>query len=156
MYEFGGIYLDMDMVYVKPFDFSFFNTKQCKLIFLSKDIFYPLSLHNCFLASAPKQKFWIHLLDEIKYYQPSLVPTISINLNVLYHTGPFMVKNVYDDYMFKNQIKIIGKEYFINKSSESFTYHTYDGTWWNIKSIIRIILVTIIFCISLVYILSKK
>lgn len=153
MLEYGGIYIDMDMVFVKPFDHSIFEGAR---VFLSKDEYYPISLHNCFLASEPKEKFWKLLLNKIKYYTPGLDSIINENLDVLYHTGPIMVMSAYKSYKNPKSIKIFEKTLFIDKSSESYVYHTYDSSWWNINSILKSVTVGIILCIIIFYILSKK
>lgn len=95
LYEYGGVYLDLDMECLQAFDFITYNytclVAQEPLLhahFLSP-LEIPL-LSNAFMACQPKHPFFKHIIEML----PKQTGWISWN-DVLTATGPYMLTQLY-------------------------------------------------------------
>lgn len=90
MYRFGGVYLDLDYEVLKPFDFG------------TKNIILPLALSikdgdsvnmlgNCFLASVPRHKFWLDVINDLK----NNPPMVTDYTQVIDASGPGLLTRIY-------------------------------------------------------------
>jgi len=90
MYRFGGLYLDLDYEFLKPFDLT---ENELVLPRESREG-YPVHFGNCVFASVAGHPFWKALLDEIRRTAPSS-KTIKIEGDVTEQTGPGLVTRVW-------------------------------------------------------------
>jgi mannosyltransferase OCH1-like enzyme len=155
MYEFGGIYLDIDIKSIKPL-FSFINNIKTSIV-ISEHEYVPIystyfAYQNCVLLSISKQKFWKILCNNIYIWKPSIISLISNNFKIVDTTGTIMIRRTYNNYINKNNITIISPDYFINKSEKSYIQHIGENSWINIENEIILILFIIIFTVLIIYI----
>ena len=87
---FGGLYLDLDYQFLKPFDL---NDKVLVLPRESNDG-EPISLGNCIFASVPGHPFWKALLDMIRAHPPTR-ETVRKEQDSIDQAGPGMVTRVW-------------------------------------------------------------
>lgn len=120
MYNEGGIYADIDYLFLKTFDML---DKECILMeeYTHTKEFKGINVSNCIFASAPKVQFWMDLLDycfdKIKKFQPKDDYRPS---DILILTGPLAINNFYNSYHNKNKIKITEKNYFNPDEHEKY------------------------------------
>ena len=88
LYKFGGIYSDLDMV-PKENVFNHFNNGS---VFLIKSANAENHYTNCFMASLPKQKFWLECIEEMKKPLPKYI--VGKHFTILSSTGPLMLDRV--------------------------------------------------------------
>lgn len=89
LYVNGGLYIDLDLEILKPLDDLF--TMDANLFFVSAGT---LSSYvtNSFMASKPKEPFWLQYLDNMKKPPPEWA--ISKHLEVMSVTGPMSLTYV--------------------------------------------------------------
>jgi len=94
LYVNGGVYMDLDIELKKPID-----------DLLKGDVILPMDgfkyMSNFFMASQPKQEFWLRCLDEIKARiddNISYMTKYLHELNTLYVAGNMMVTDVVKNY----------------------------------------------------------
>lgn len=90
LYLWGGIYLDLDFVSIRPFS----ELQLDSPIGLVDTPSFGKTTTNSFLVSAPLQSFWLKCIDEMKKPVPWWVKW-SPGLTVLHSTGPNMLHRVY-------------------------------------------------------------
>jgi len=106
LYLFGGIYLDLDYVELKPFRYlidelnKFHNKKK---IYFVKSVNTPWCITNSFIMSEPRQEFWLFVIREMM--KPNYFKFFGKHFHVFTSTGPFMLNKMYNKY--KNQIQIL-------------------------------------------------
>ena len=86
MYDFGGMYCDLDYEFVRPFDYE----NEELVLSLEYDKAYgdgENQLANFVFASVPQHKLWQEILENIRLFPP----VISGNLDVCVATGPKLV-----------------------------------------------------------------
>jgi len=90
MQQFGGLYLDLDYQFLKPFDL---NDKIVVLPRESNDE-QPVYLGNCIFASEAGHPFWTALLDAIKASPPTK-RTVKTEQDSIDQAGPGMVTRIW-------------------------------------------------------------
>ena len=63
-HKFGGMYLDLDFVALKPFD-ELLGAKSVVLAEMSNDTAFEHNIPNAWMASTPGHPFWLFCLQEI-------------------------------------------------------------------------------------------
>ena len=135
MYEYGGIYLDMDIKSIKSINLEKINKSKKKVILckcqkvLIIDMF--CKIQNCVLMGEKKNIFWLFLLKNINNWERTYISYINSVLDVLVHTGPVILTNTYEKYNKKDDILLLESCMFVNdkKTKESYTIHLSDSTW---------------------------
>ena len=106
LYEYGGIYCDLDFECLKNFDILLNNHKDYDVIlgYMGEDKTFEHCIPNALMISKPKSDFWLHVINKmisrVNYGTPE------------FDTGPILLKNSIDDYHNKNIIKILEPKYF--------------------------------------------
>jgi len=90
MSEFGGVYLDTDYEFLRPFDLL----EKEVVLPRSSPSDGPLILGNCVFGSRPGHPFWIALLEEIAKSDLTLNTQVTEE-DVIRLTGPGLVSRVY-------------------------------------------------------------
>lgn len=99
LYQFGGLYADMDTECLRPVA-PLFKSGDVWLGRMGTDSDFPHSIPNAIMASRPLQEFWllaIHILVENARTQGKLESMISSGPEAM--TGPIVLKRTYDTYM---------------------------------------------------------
>jgi hypothetical protein len=99
LYQFGGLYVDMDTECLKPLA-PFFRSGDVWLGRMGTDPDFAHSVPNAIMASRPRQEFWllaIHFLVENARAQDGPDGMIARGPEVL--TGPILLKTAYDTYV---------------------------------------------------------
>ncbi len=89
MYEYGGMYIDMDYYMIKPFDILNYEIVLPANREDSKGV--PTCLGNCIFASIPKHPFWKSVIDTLFTINRSICLDFSVDSNIDGHswgTGP--------------------------------------------------------------------
>ncbi len=87
LYEFGGIYVDMDYECVKPFADLLPPGK----VSIAENMHWPERFQNALMASPPRHPFWLHVFEVLKKnYTMQMDP--SYFRNVLNTAGPGMLE----------------------------------------------------------------
>lgn len=145
LYEFGGIYSDIDVLPLKNIS---------KILDLNdvviceedrrngKNFGVDYILSNAVIISKPKADFIGYLIDSIVEMSKK-IPSNVDNTSVLNFTGPLFFNNQHKSYDHKDTVTILDSTYFnpmnlndlmeskISKNIEfSFLVHLYDGSWW--------------------------
>jgi mannosyltransferase OCH1-like enzyme len=92
MNDFGGLYLDLDYQFLKPFDL---NSRILVLPRESNDGA-PIYLGNCIFASAPRHPFWKALLDAIRRNPPTK-NTVKTENDTIDQSGPGKVTEIWHE-----------------------------------------------------------
>lgn len=90
MQQFGGLYLDLDYQFLKPFDLS----DKSVVLPRESDDDQPVYLGNCLLASEAGHPFWTALLDAIEASPPTK-DTVRTEQDSVDQAGPGMVTRVW-------------------------------------------------------------
>lgn len=90
MHRFGGLYLDTDYEFLKPFDLV---TSPVVLPRESRDG-EPVFLGNCVFASVPAHPFWTAVLEDIRQ-RPPVVNDLTHEDAIIHLTGPGLLTRVY-------------------------------------------------------------
>lgn len=88
LYKFGGVYSDLDIV---PNEDVFPYLESGK-VFLMKSANSSKTTTNMFMASIPKQEFWLEVLEATKCCLPFYA--VGKHLKVMMSTGPLMLSSV--------------------------------------------------------------
>jgi mannosyltransferase OCH1-like enzyme len=98
LYQFGGLYADMDTECLRPVA-PLFKSGDVWLGRMGNDPDFPHSIPNAIMASRPLQEFWllvIHLL--VEKAKALGVPAAMVGKGPEAMTGPILLKNAYDAY----------------------------------------------------------
>ena len=98
MYVYGGVYIDLDYVALKPFDSLFSNDDDDdERIVLITSINTPSLITNSFMASRyPKNVFWLWCIESVQIRSRSVLRRcFGKHLEVFGTTGPFMLDAEY-------------------------------------------------------------
>lgn len=154
VYHYGGIYMDMDMKMLKPFDDAFLN-HQCVFPvdeYLKESSrrwprYVPFCNNTCYFllgqyafASAPKHPFIKVLIDKIHHRLERIVSDYQTlfsqgvknkkgmkELFVYRTTGPDYVTHCFMDYYYKNQLYILDNG--LRQHLGNYAKHQYMGSW---------------------------
>ena len=138
MEQFGGLYLDLDYQFLKPFDL---NEKSVVLPRLS-DPDQPISLGNCVFASVPGHQFWKSLLNAIQKNPPTKRTVLSES-DTIAQSGPGKVTEVWrEQFQQDDTIFVPPRSWFhparpesdedlarIMAQSETYGIHWCFGSW---------------------------
>ena len=92
MDRFGGLYLDLDYEFFKPFDLN-----DCVLVLpRESNDDAPVYLGNCILASVPGHPFWKALIEAIRRHPPTR-ETVRTEDDSIDQAGPGMVTRVWGE-----------------------------------------------------------
>ena len=140
MYEYGGIYTDLDYYFLKPYDI--FDYKVVIPCNRENEFGEPIRLGNCIFSSEAKHPFWKHLIDtlftidrtNIEYNNDNTIdcnefgtgPTFVYSMWIKHKTGIFVpIRKLFhpetklnNDYIHKLQIENI-----------SYGMHVCTGLW---------------------------
>lgn len=136
LYEYGGIYVDMDYVCRE----NFYDDLNSKIVLVEstsdREIY-----QNSLMASEPKNEFWMHLIEKsfLQYFKYKIVTSSNdddYNLYVLLTTGPILFTELKKekDYLFEDVQMLDCSMYnfrhedpnLINKSK---CFHILTGLW---------------------------
>jgi mannosyltransferase OCH1-like enzyme len=98
LYEYGGVYVDMDYMPLKNLEGLFENTNNDLYFTTSATVSY---FTNSFMASKQKQEFWIKYLQSI--IDEKIPWYYTKHFNVMYSTGPMKI-----DRLIRDSKQIIG------------------------------------------------
>lgn len=152
LYEYGGLYVDMDYECIEHIT-PLFNGITCAIGLEPKDHYIrsrvPYIIGNAFMASIPNHPFIKELLFSI-FNSCDYDKYNSKYEEVLNTTGPYKVKRVYEKSKYKNQVTLIPPElvmplsqdevlqiinnkdtkYIENKIEKSYAIHYFLGSWF--------------------------
>jgi mannosyltransferase OCH1-like enzyme len=123
VYNYGGMYIDVDSISLKPFDNNFTRPYVCIEI---SGVYN--NLQNAqfgFARGSPFLNFLIKCLNENIKYQMSKYGNLDDILSVC--GPPFFTTCFY--YWNSSKINCINQNYVINKKPYSYNYHTNDKNW---------------------------
>jgi mannosyltransferase OCH1-like enzyme len=106
LYQFGGLYADMDTECLRPVA-PLFESGDVWLGRMGNDPDFPHSIPNAIMASRPLEEFWllaIHLL--IENAKALGDPAAMAGKGPEAMTGPILLKNAYDTYMASGRIAV--------------------------------------------------
>ena len=89
LYVNGGVYMDLDIMLIKPIDELFYEDKE---VYLAPSGNYSSYYTNAFMASKPKVRMWLSCLAEMK--KPYQFWQVGKHLKVMATTGPLMLTRV--------------------------------------------------------------
>jgi len=89
LYVYGGLYIDMDFEILNPLDELFVSDNE---VYLVKSGNVSSCYTNSFMASKPKCKFWLEVIEEMKKPLPFYI--IGKHFTVMCSTGPLMLSRV--------------------------------------------------------------
>ncbi len=138
MEQFGGLYLDQDYQFLKPFDLT------DKLLVLPREsnAGEPIYLGNCIFASVPGHSFWKALLEAIRLSPPTKV-TVRKEQDSIDQAGPGKVTQIWNDQFAQDSsIFIPPRSWFhpprpetdeelksVMSQSETYGIHWCVGSW---------------------------
>ena len=109
MYEFGGIYVDMDFECYKSIDPLLLEYENEVILGrLGNKMDWKHSFPNSMLISKPKANFWIHMLNMIVEKD---IPKKIGRMAVEHITGPVALKEAFDTYKFQSEISCVPSKY---------------------------------------------
>ncbi len=112
LYQYGGLYVDMDYECIEPLDTLFGDTICCMGLEPKGNTIapnHPFIVGNALMASVPYYDFFKMLIDEIKQNWNTHFSTHK-TYQVLESTGPLMTTRVYNRYSFKEKINLLPAE----------------------------------------------
>lgn len=149
MYHYGGLYVDLDFECLKSIEPLLKNKKvviglephdHTEKEFLQKYGFDQI-LCNAFMASTPKNPFWIIMIQQLLKNHLKKDPLIA--------TGPFCLTEAYNRFQYKTAITLIPPELLypmndnverahfqesqsqsLNMAPNAFAIHHWAGSWW--------------------------
>lgn len=106
LYEYGGIYCDLDFECLKNFNDLLEKYKNYDVIlgYMGNDKNFDHCIPNALMISKRKTDFWLHVINKMSMRVNNGTPE--------YDTGPILLKESYEDYPHKEKIKILEPKYF--------------------------------------------
>jgi len=136
LYEYGGIYVDMDYVCVE----NFYDDFRSKLVLVQstsdREIY-----QNSLMASEPKNEFWLQLIEKSfqQYFKYRLVTTIEdpeFDVYILITTGPILFTELkkekdylFDDVQMLSVLNYNARPEDSNPYTKSKCFHVLTGMW---------------------------
>jgi mannosyltransferase OCH1-like enzyme len=93
LYVYGGLYMDLDIVIVKPLDDLFYEDVN---LYLCASGNVGSFLTNSFMASKPRCKLWLNMIEHMKKDAPAWA--WGKHMNVMNTTGPIALNYVVKNY----------------------------------------------------------
>lgn len=148
LHTYGGVYIDLDMLPLKPLDFL----ETCTDFVMSKEPASAAANHgrdfivsNAFMASPPQHRFIPHLVQDMASHRSSYKDKNNLILDT---TGPFFMSRVYKKR--PDGVQLLGPQYFMphdykaiddctsladsvsfyKGASEAYAVHMFEGSWW--------------------------
>jgi mannosyltransferase OCH1-like enzyme len=137
LYEYGGIYADMDYEVFKNFHHLLPNGKVSIIEEGNRNS--KSLLENALMASPPKNIFWADVL-KLAIIRTTKIECISNNFScifnicyIMHSTGPYLVSKVYND-KYKTKINVLDKKLYNshhlkNKNKDIIGIHYWSGSW---------------------------
>jgi mannosyltransferase OCH1-like enzyme len=169
LYEYGGIYADIDLEPAKPLDIMLEKYGHKNSILYRS----PNSdmITNDFMMSKPKNIFWKKVIYNL--ISKHNFNSISRHLTIMYSTGPLFLDDIYENYSKKRElIYIINTKYVNNcdvtitkpaKNKEAFLIRHDGRAWHSFDSIIidffivnSKYILTVIIILILILLFKKK
>ena len=115
IYNYGGIYCDIDSVSLKEFDINFEKD--------TVSYIYPgwNNLTNAFFCFSKNNPFLLYCIQCLPY-------VMQFNLQHHFLTGPTFITTCFYYYN-NNNINLIHQSKIIHRSEDGYTYHTNDANW---------------------------
>tara|TARA_B100000902_G_C27124639_1_gene820432 strand:+ start:194 stop:874 length:681 start_codon:yes stop_codon:yes gene_type:complete len=118
MYVFGGIWVDFDYFFFKPYDlFDYKIVIPCNK---EDDDGNPISIANAILASEPRQLFWKKILDTL--FTHDRTKRFQSEWDVIRETGPQFLSKMWKEYEHKDDI-YVPKRALFHPPSLNATYN---------------------------------
>lgn len=117
MYQFGGVYADLDIFFHKKIDFSEYD----KPVFIEREWTHPIdhciktSVHNAIFYSPPKHPIWLTIINEIKLKHYKGITDV-FNL-----TGPNSISEIITRLQLKIDIVVLPGYYIYQKGLSKHT-----------------------------------
>eukprot|EP00195_Chlamydomonas_chlamydogama_P012235 CAMPEP_0202901688 /NCGR_PEP_ID=MMETSP1392-20130828/14401_1 /ASSEMBLY_ACC=CAM_ASM_000868 /TAXON_ID=225041 /ORGANISM="Chlamydomonas chlamydogama, Strain SAG 11-48b" /LENGTH=267 /DNA_ID=CAMNT_0049588293 /DNA_START=295 /DNA_END=1098 /DNA_ORIENTATION=- len=121
LYEFGGIYLDLDIKCVKSLDFlRYFNFTAPKT--------YPVGMSNDLLVSRPRDPFAERLIRNLRYWNRWFFVKYA---TVMFSTGPMFVTIQYALHGHKDEVTMLPADIYgkYKKTSAAYMVHLHGSSW---------------------------
>lgn len=118
IYKYGGIYSDIDSIYMKPLDYNF--TKS----FVSYIFDKWNNISNAFFGFPKESKFMSFVLQSLKE-NISLDP---YQRDIPVRSGPIFFTSCYLNFK-DDTIQALPQTFLIHYNHEGYSYHTNDGSW---------------------------
>lgn len=109
LYEYGGVYSDLDLYPIKPVD-TFLDGNEEAYFVPSPSVAEIFT--NAFMASEKGAPFWLVIFDKLKENKVPFWTKISKHLYIMYSTGPKMIDSVIKTYT--NTLGLLPREKFSN------------------------------------------
>jgi len=134
MYYYGGVYSDLDILYIKKINFENYRG----VLLIEREWTFPenkmitISVHNAWFASAPKHPFWLDIINEI------IIKYKNGERNVFNLTGPNSISEIitrlkltdkYDDINILPGEMIYQKDFSKQNEDKCFIKHLCYGSW---------------------------
>lgn len=149
LYQFGGIYVDLDVIPLKKID-SLLNINDvvlCKEDSRNAPYFkIDYIISNATILAKKNSEFIKKIIDDIIFNIDSPKMNSTDTDDVLKMTGPLLFNKIYDQWESKNNITLLESRFFnpmtlydLTKEiipdyiKYSFCVHLFDGTWWQKK-----------------------
>lgn len=158
LYLYGGIYIDLDFLPIRPID-DFLD--DCKLVLGKEPPFAAARskmekiVSNAVMATTAHNDFFLKVIHEMIENHQSF-NHVDEDTRVLFTTGPFMLTKMYDNWHEKEEIRLLDSSYFLplhvyeieemyltgkledaeKKLSNTIAIHLFCGTWWKDSPII--------------------
>lgn len=116
IYQFGGIYCDIDSVCLKPFDDHFSES------FVSDETDFYKNITNAVFGFPKHSKFLEYVISALGVHYSKTVEFIPSR------TGPMFFTTCLLNYN-DSQQRTISQNYLVKRTSHSYTYHTNDKNW---------------------------
>ncbi len=125
LYEYGGIYADLDLACIKPIEplLLFYETSfpRAEVILVPSQNAVndggtgeTPELTNAFMISKPKCSFWLHVINTLKKKCIPWYANFSRHLYVIFTTGPRLVLRAYKSYSSRKTTIQIAPQMFLN------------------------------------------
>lgn len=110
LYEYGGLYADLDFECLRKFDPIFDEYADSDVILgsMGNNENWMHSLPNALMISKPNVNFWLFVIDIMKQQSVTEEPE--------FNTGPALLKRAYNQYENKSEISVLDAEYFYSMS----------------------------------------
>ena len=148
LYEIGGIYVDMDVTILKPFDeiVELYGDYECILSDINLNMIESYALcnnkkciNNGIIISQPKSNFMLDLINTIHKNNTCLYYDLNKSMCINRVTGPLLFTKIYNNYKDKQKIKILNWSYFepcilndlCDIKDNTILIHHHNTTWIN-------------------------
>lgn len=136
LYNYGGLYVDLDTIFIKHLKFLYQDIKQSVIIcdmYCAYNFIIRITLNNFFFYVRNIYNTFIKLIiDECIKYKRKFYDIKS--LYILRSTGPNLITRVYDIYNNPEDILVITKKHL-----SKYFKHESHGSWWGNKGSINLL-----------------